>query len=273
MASRFVARTALAFFRNEAWTNDTLDGALAVLFGDVTGDRMADVIAVKADGAYMRRSNRWFFGGVEQLSQLAFSPSPSIQGPIFTLADLTGDGRADLIQVNDDAIWASVATDRRIPIRFVQLVAEASMALPVKAFNDAVAKANAVYRAAGIQFFIQSVDSVGSAALHDLTGSGSAPAADLAAAKDLFNPACEIGSDVGGLPTLLQLQLVATRCAAAGEILVYVARVGSSTAQLPWEGKAFFMDPGLSTRTGRCASTGSRARALPRSSPRVRLLH
>ena len=93
---------------------------------------MADVVAVDGDGAWMLRSNRWFFGDVEQLSDCRFSPSPSIPGPIpaFALADVTGDGRADLVQVNDDAVWVSTREDRRIPMRFVQLVADTDVALP-----------------------------------------------------------------------------------------------------------------------------------------------
>jgi hypothetical protein len=231
------------FLENEWWTKDTLVGASAVLFGDVTGDGMADLVAIKADGSYMLRSNRWFFGGLERLSDQAFSPSRSIPGDVFAVTDLTGDRRADLVQVNDDAVWANLTVDRRIPIRFVQLVVDPGSALAQQRLEAAMEAANAVYRPAGVQFFLRASEVVTSAALSDLSGSGSASPGDLAAAKNGFNPACDIGNDLAGLSSSAQLSVVATRCAMNGEILVYVARIGSSTALLPWEGKGFFMDP------------------------------
>ena len=79
--------------------------------------------------------------------------------------------------------------------------------------------------------------------LHDLTKSTSASTAELAAATNMFNPGCERGADLAALSPVQQMKIVATRCSLDGEILVYVARVGSSTALLPWEGSAFFMDP------------------------------
>jgi hypothetical protein len=234
--------TGTQFLPNEQWTLDTLDGASALLFGDVTGDGAADLVAVKADGAYMLRANRSFLGEAEPLSDTPFSPSPSIRGDLFALADVTADGRADLIQVNDDALWVNVTVDRRIPIRFVQLVSDATSALAPKQLDDAVAAANAVFRPAAIQFFIRSSSVVSSLTLHDLTGPAASPA-DLAAASSPFNPSCDIGTDLGGLPPAEQMKVVATRCSLDGEVLIYVAHMASSTALLPWEGKAFFMDP------------------------------
>jgi hypothetical protein len=231
------------FLPNEGWADDTLDGASALLFGDVTGDGMDDLVAVKADGAYMLRSDRWFLGQSEPLSDWPFTPSGSIAGQVFALADVTGDGRADLIQVNDDAVWVNVRVDRQIPIRFVQLVPDAASALPPEQLAGAVAAANAVHRPAGVQFFIGASEVVTSPALADLTAAASASPADLAAATNPFNPACDLGADLAGLPALQQLAAAATRCALDGEILVYIAHVTSSTAQLPWEGKAFFIDP------------------------------
>jgi FG-GAP-like repeat len=231
------------FLQNEKWSWDALNGALQVLFGDVTGDGAADLVAVKADGAYILRSNRWFFGVAERISDSAFSPPPTVAGNRFALADVTGDGRADLVQVNNDGVWVSIVVDRQIPIRFVQLVEDGAAALGQDQLADAVARANAVYRPAGVQFFVQGSEVMTSAALHDLTKSAAASAADLAAAKATFNPACNVGTDVAGRSPIEQMKLLATRCAPDGEIVVYVARVSSSTALLPWEGKAFFMDP------------------------------
>jgi hypothetical protein len=229
---------------NELWAYDAFKGASAILFGDVTGDGMADVVAVDGDGAWMLRSNRWFFGGIEQLSAFRFSPSPRIPGPsAFALADVTGDGRADLVQVNDDAVWVSTREDRRIPIRFVQLVVGAGAALPESDLQAAVSLANEVFRSAGVQFYVRASEVVVSAALHDLTKSTPASSPELAAATNMFNPGCESGADLATLSPVQQMKTVATRCSLDGEILVYVARVDSSTALLPWEGRAFFMDP------------------------------
>jgi len=128
-------------------------------------------------------------------------------------------------------------------MRFVQLVADAGAALPETDLQAAVSLANEVHRPAGVQFYIRASEVVVSAALHDLTKSTSASTTELAAATNSFNPGCERGADLATFSPVQQLKTVATRCSLDGEILVYVARVGSSTALLPWEGRAFFMDP------------------------------
>jgi hypothetical protein len=79
------------------------------LLADLTGDRTADLVAFSNDGPVTALSNgdgtfamwQWRFGG--------FNPSWGWGADTVRLvADLTGDGRADIIGFKDDGVWTAL---------------------------------------------------------------------------------------------------------------------------------------------------------------------
>ncbi|HKQ68497.1 MAG TPA: FG-GAP-like repeat-containing protein [Polyangiaceae bacterium] len=235
------------FLPNEHWTNgEVFYGDIATLTGDVTGDGMADLIAVDHDGVRMRRSNRWALAQPERLSPVPVQPSTIIPGAMFAVTEVTGDGRADLLQVSDDAIWVRARQDRQVDIRFVQLVRDAADARSVVELQRIVDVATAVYRPAGVSFHLNDPVVVAGTALADLTGPQPATLAELSAVRDAVSPECDFGTDLESLSKLAQMSGLATRCAPDRQITVFVThstRSSDSVAQLPWEGRAFFLDP------------------------------
>jgi hypothetical protein len=85
------------------WSNISIVGTRATLLADVNGDGMADLVAVGSNSGNfttVKQSTGSSFG-----SQLAWSTS-AFYGTRATLAvDVNGDGRADLVAVNDSSIW------------------------------------------------------------------------------------------------------------------------------------------------------------------------
>jgi subtilisin family serine protease len=74
-----------------------------VSFADVTGDGMADAIVVNDDGVTVKWSNGSSFGGrTRTSSNWTSGPYFGTRGTFF--ADVTGDGKADAIVVNDDGV-------------------------------------------------------------------------------------------------------------------------------------------------------------------------
>ena len=119
---------------------------------------MADVVAVDGDGAWMIRIESLVLQRDATSSSrrpAPASPSPPVlPGPIpssFALADVTGDGRRErgYVQVIDDAVRVSTEKIVGIPMRFVQLVADAGAALPETDLQAAVSLANQAHRPRG----------------------------------------------------------------------------------------------------------------------------
>jgi hypothetical protein len=71
------------------------------ILGDVTGDGMADVVALGPQHVYIMRSNGSSFGGFEQWSNLSFTGTV---GPEDLIGDVDGDGDADLVALFDNTV-------------------------------------------------------------------------------------------------------------------------------------------------------------------------
>jgi hypothetical protein len=102
------------------WYTGLFSGSKAILLDDVNGDGRADLVAVgDTDTAVMLSS--------EQLP-FPFAPGPGFSGPdqwsggpsgvpffgskVTLLGDVTGDGRADLVAVNDNDIWVALSSEQ-----------------------------------------------------------------------------------------------------------------------------------------------------------------
>ncbi|HEY0870617.1 MAG TPA: hypothetical protein VGD55_09480 [Acidothermaceae bacterium] len=200
----------------------------------MTGNGLADIVAVNSDGINMRRSGRWFFATkVETLSTLAPSASAT-----RLMADLTGDKRADYVELSPTApVTVRVRQNRRIPIRFVQLMSPTSdcgSRSSDATILEALADANLKYQDVGLEFYARPSTSyptqcpvlslsttVVAQALSSLGGSASQ--AELANVRDALNPACDMGAgDFSSASGSDQLWWLSARCAVAGEIVGFV---------------------------------------------------
>jgi hypothetical protein len=108
--SRFVG---LPTVPNQPWTSVRYYGSRGTYFADVTGDGKADAIAVNDDSiapaaVWVRPSDGSRFVGLPDVPNQAWTEGAYFgvylgrSGTYF--ADVTGDGKADAIAVNDDAI-------------------------------------------------------------------------------------------------------------------------------------------------------------------------
>jgi microsomal dipeptidase-like Zn-dependent dipeptidase len=109
--------TGTGFEPNEDWTEVPFFGNRGTGFADVTGDGLADAIAVNAPGLFglspeqarvtIRRSTGSSFAPNEDWTEIPFYGS---RGTFF--ADVTGDGRSDAIAVNAGSEFARVTVRR-----------------------------------------------------------------------------------------------------------------------------------------------------------------
>ena len=90
------------------WTGGPFYGTHATFFADVTGDGMADAIAVNDDRIWFRRSDGCSFGPNEPLTSTPFFGTRATY-----FADVTGDGKADPIAVNNDRVTVRRSDDSR----------------------------------------------------------------------------------------------------------------------------------------------------------------
>jgi FG-GAP-like repeat/Clostridium epsilon toxin ETX/Bacillus mosquitocidal toxin MTX2 len=116
---------------NEDWSHGPAYGSRGTFFADVTGDGKADLIIVNDDTIRVRRNTGSDFGpGSVANEDWSHGPAYGSRGTFF--ADVTGDGKADLIIVNDDTITVRRAVEEptRPPIgRMTQLEENQSMSL------------------------------------------------------------------------------------------------------------------------------------------------
>jgi hypothetical protein len=161
------------------------------------------------------------------------------------VADVTGDGRVDVVGSNTNGLFVRSRRSRSIPLRFVVFSASPSD----NDINASVASLNRVYnRDFGLNFtiiapilhpaapgFADGLDSsVESNTLTDV---------DLKAAYS-FNPTCDRGTELANVSEYKALSRIAARCAKPGELLVYVATTdGHSQGLYPWEANFIRFDP------------------------------
>jgi len=91
------------FSGNETWTNSAYYGTRGTFFADVTGDGKADAIVINDNGVTVRPSTGSLqnggFSGNETWTNSAYYGT---RGTFF--ADVTGDGKADAIVINDNGV-------------------------------------------------------------------------------------------------------------------------------------------------------------------------
>ncbi|HEY2358619.1 MAG TPA: VCBS repeat-containing protein, partial [Phenylobacterium sp.] len=98
--------TIAAFAYNQGWRTERHPRMCA----DLTGDGRADIIGFGDDGAWMALSNGdgTFTEAGFVLANLGFNQGwRTEQHPRFA-ADLTGDGRADIIGFGNDGVWTAL---------------------------------------------------------------------------------------------------------------------------------------------------------------------
>jgi SOS-response transcriptional repressor LexA len=108
------------FEPNESWTSEPYYGGIGTYFADVTGDGMADAIVVNRDRVTVRRSDgtkfepneSWtsepYYGDIAEL----FFAEPFRSAYLGTeFADVTGDGMADAIVINQNIVLVTRSSD------------------------------------------------------------------------------------------------------------------------------------------------------------------
>jgi hypothetical protein len=100
-----------SFVNEKEWTVDAFSGSRGTFFADVTGDGKADAIAVNDNGIWVRPSfsngQKYFEFPAKKWTDIGFwgqriDPNTNL---FNYFADVTGDGAADAITVNDDGIY------------------------------------------------------------------------------------------------------------------------------------------------------------------------
>src|SRR5262249_3457022 len=90
-------------FQSNDWTHGPYYGTRGTFFVDLTGDRRADAIVVNDGTVTVRRNTGYDFGPSSQANEdWTHGPYFGSRGIFF--ADVTGDGRADAIVVNNDTV-------------------------------------------------------------------------------------------------------------------------------------------------------------------------
>jgi hypothetical protein len=81
---------------------------MATLLGDTTGDGRADLVAVHDNDTGVMLSTGTGFSA--PIDALQWSGETFYGTKANLLGDITGDGRADLVAVNDNATWVMLST-------------------------------------------------------------------------------------------------------------------------------------------------------------------
>jgi endonuclease/exonuclease/phosphatase family metal-dependent hydrolase len=93
----------LQFTRNEDWTHGPFYGNRGTFFVDLTGDGRADAIAV-SDGTVTVRRNHGGDFGPDPGANEDWTHGPCYGERATVFADVSGDGRPDIILVSDDTV-------------------------------------------------------------------------------------------------------------------------------------------------------------------------
>jgi hypothetical protein len=246
----------------EVWHSDSVAGTVATRVADMTGDGLADVVAIHERQIVMYRGNRWLFGPREVIQNGTYAAGS------WQLADVTGgaDKRADVVHrpANEPIIVRS-AQNRRIPLRFVQLLPMGGTPLTNQQLMNTVATANKAFLSAGIEFHVPAWNfhNVFNNELSDVrpkqisnpnASACSSPESEwrpdslsestLKLAVEQFNPACNLGySDFAQIPRHRQLMwYVSGRCTWSGEILIYISTYCTNDGAHPAMSNHLIMD-------------------------------
>jgi phospholipase C len=81
------------------------------LMGDITGDGRADIVGFANDGVWTALSNGdgTFAAPRKVLDDLGFAHSWRVANHTRTLADVTGDGRMDIVAFGDAGVWVALS--------------------------------------------------------------------------------------------------------------------------------------------------------------------
>jgi hypothetical protein len=90
------------------WDSVVFYGSMATLLGDTTGDGRADLVAVHDNDTGVMLSTGTGFSA--PIDALQWSGETFYGTKANLLGDITGDGRADLVAVNDNATWVMLST-------------------------------------------------------------------------------------------------------------------------------------------------------------------
>jgi hypothetical protein len=90
------------------WSHGPFYGQRGTFFADLTGDGKADAIAVNDDTVWVRPSTGKDFGPHDNIEDWSHGPFYGQRGTFF--ADVTGDGKADAIAINDDLLAVRQST-------------------------------------------------------------------------------------------------------------------------------------------------------------------
>src|SRR6185437_14277759 len=81
------------------------------IMGDLNGDRRADIIGFGNDGVWtaLSNGNGGFAAAGFILADLGYNQGWRIESHPRLAADVTGDGKADIVAFGNDGVWVSVA--------------------------------------------------------------------------------------------------------------------------------------------------------------------
>jgi hypothetical protein len=97
------------FGYNQGWRVDKHVRAL----GDVNGDGRADIVAFGQDGTWVSLSGSVRFYAPQFLGDFGYNQGWRVDKHVRTLADVNGDGKADIVGFGDDGVWIALSLGDR----------------------------------------------------------------------------------------------------------------------------------------------------------------